>query len=291
MMLLAWVFLGGAWPVGDTLASEAGAIELRLVPSSVEVELDKPVHLTARFENVGDDAVYLKRPVGLDRRSLSLIARRGACTFEASSLLLDRPIAALRFDYVPLLPGDSLITPLPAFNEPGSALLLEVPGPGVYSLVARFESDGPVVEGGIWPIWRGQIEAAPVRLELLPMEPAVVERWTRRLEACRLNSDDCDVLTLTEFFRKSRVEGVAPLLRELLEKEPGEHLIVASALVVQGEAGDAAFLASLAEDPDLDERSAEYLVDMAGKLSRRESDSCWWSRVDDDQAEVGGAAQ
>lgn len=250
------------------------SLEIALRAPRAELTQGEMLELWLYFSNTGEEPFFVERPVDLGTNGVTVIARRQHCEYRSSPAHFDRPLSALRFQYIPLMQDDEFGMILPPLNEPASGLSLPLPIPGTYQLQAEFNSDGSDHEGLIWPIWRGRAVSNALEVSVAPPSESQRRDWLEDLEDCVMERE-CDPLEILEAiqpFQMGYIPGAAPLLRELIRSDPERNAIAASALALQGDSSDEELLKTLALVV-ADARTHEYLLDMAENL--RGEDVCW----------------
>ena len=215
--------------------SHAEPISLQL-RAPATARLGEAVPLSVVFSHEADEALYVDFS-GSDYGTESLVI----CAYGADKLWkrvgqihLDRDVAARRFDFIPLRPGQRFESPILSINDPaaGALPILRLANPGTYELFARFESRGPSDAGVIWPIWRGAVQSEPQRLTLLPASEDVVRNYRERLSTCLSDTVDCDSNAIG-YFTTVRDVQAADVLARILDAAVAPDIALAYAVANQ----------------------------------------------------------
>lgn len=247
------------------------SVHLRL--PSPAYEIGQPFAPGLAFENTGSAPYFLERSFDYGPGHITLTAVRGGCRVATTPAHFTRSLEDLRFSYTPLLPEDRLETTLFPLNTREGEILLDLPGPGRYTLTATFASEGSAAEGMVWPIWRGEATSAPVEIDVRQPSPETIAPWKERLRRCAAE-EPCGDFEALGYFRLVRAPDVADLIRTIVGKEPGLHSINARALVKQGRPEDAAFLEEIARRPGLETRLRDFYLELARELRAAAAGPC-----------------
>lgn len=247
------------------------AVHLRL--PSPTYEIGQPLAPGLAFENTGSAPYFLVRTFDYGPKHITLTAVRDGCRVTTTPAHFTQSLEDLRFSYTSLFPEDRLETTLFPLNTLEGEILLDLPGPGRYTLTATFTSEGPAAEGMVWPIWRGEATSPPVEIEVRQPSPETIAPWKERLRRCAAE-EPCGDFEALGYFRLVRAPDVAGLIRTIVGREPGPHSINARALVKQGRPEDAAFLEEIARRPGLEARLRDHYLELARELRASAANPC-----------------
>lgn len=175
-------------------------------------------------------------------------------------------ISDLRFYYTPLMPGDKLTASLPPIGGAGSVATLNMKAPGNYRIWIEFNSSGPIYEGLIWPIWRGDTRSNTITISLAAPGEEEISHWRERLSKCYKSGEICADFEAISFFKSVKDPRAAATLRSLAKEQYLENPLIIEALVAQENPEDSAILEALAADADLDPRTRDHFMQLAQKL-------------------------
>lgn len=246
------------------------AIELR--SQTVEVELGQPILLRLTFENVGNEPFYVERTKDFGPQHLSIRAQRGGCVQQTAAMHYDAEIESLRFSFMPLLPGDRLEESLPPLSGPFGPGPLDLTEPGEYSVRASFVSQGSPHAGLIWPVWRGSVTSADVRLVVSAPQPPTVAEWRDRLRSCYAQVP-CEDWESVAYFRLVRDSQAREVLEHLFDRDYEANPMIAEALAHQLEPRESDLIRRIGERTgDVDLR-ARFLA-IAERVRNRGQTTC-----------------
>jgi hypothetical protein len=245
--ILILFLMHGIILIGDDFSQ---SLKITLIsPNATKAEVGDCSNLRVRFENTGKDPFFLKYSgASFGPDSLNVIADRQTCHYQLRPVHYDRASEDLRFDYIPVTPGNEIEVNagLGICPEAGGLWLGSA---GIYTLHAEFHSEASYIEGSFYPIWSGNLRSNDLTFVLIDPSQARIQQWRDKLKRC-INSEYCgDMFSIAGYFTLVHDPQAADMLIKLVEKTPQLAASeIGEAIVSQNRAEDASFLKILAEE-------------------------------------------